>query len=268
MCSYRRELAHLISLVQQTLPQTPSCLVSSHSFNELSSFYKIESLAKRATQSSAPISNKSTASIQRPSPPPATKTQQKSISAPLLPQEIPPQEPEITPPSPLDRRYEKLLPVKKALPPTCPDKNKITEHTAVPSQTKTWSFLSYFCSQDSNELAAFMHNISEAISSKLSIQIKHFEKNEEHLSLRLRAIAPTCKALIICGEPHTQATIIGALKKLPSFEEQAHTMLYPLHPLGSLHDMLIYHLPLYVGIQQDIPMKKKLWASLQQLASL
>lgn len=277
MDQFRQELAQLVSLLSDaTNKQAPSTTVSRSTFSELQQFFRVLEPAPKEIKQT-PLSIRQSVPqkqmnipekppiIQKPTPP---QTPQLAIKP-----EPAPQEPELAQVSERNKKQERLLPMPCAITPSDISKTlkELPNHLFSNknlfqniAKSHRWGYFSYLT--DNKELATFIESISLAITSKLSIPLSFFDKNDEQLALRLRAASSELSLLLVFGEPHSESSIKKQLLKLHGFTEQSLPS-YPLiHFLGNLNQMRCYFVPLATEMKEDVQAKKKLWISLQTLA--
>jgi hypothetical protein len=229
--------------------------VSAFSFAPLSSFFEVP-------QKTAPPPQK-----KEPMPQPYIKP--KPAEKIALPLKQPQSLPQTLSEEPLislieqDKKFEKLIPIKKDLP-YC-DAAKTSTQFMKNEKPLYWGLLPFLPLHDKEDYLAFIDTISKAISSKLSIPVHLFDKNDTHCIVRIKAASNTMKVLLIFGEPHALEhaeklfiSLLNREQKWPSYP--------PLTYLGMVQEMALFYAPITLSMKEDIAAKKNLWLSLQQLA--
>jgi len=298
---FQKELASLTSLLWIKLkdPALP-VRVTPSSFESLSKFFEVKpktsaSPLQKNTKSTLPDRNlvhekslgQSAAKAMRPEA--ATNMYEKQLEEPnkkqslesnnnktapyhLQPKPKEPQSaapPEETLPSyrDEDKKFEKILPIKKELP-FCGREPNGKESSHFLEKAKAcahWGILPFIPTQNKEEYLSFIESIQNAITSKLIISTHPLDKTDVHLDLRLKAASCTLNLLLIFAEAHSQAHVEKYFAPIISFEKKRPSY-PPLLFLGMVGEMALYFVPTTLSMKTDLQAKKNLWVSLQQLA--
>lgn len=264
------ELSSLASLLWITLRNKSLPLqVSPSSFELLSSFFEV-----KVQKAKAPVANKQNPPLPQESankrvsaapPPPLSKRNEPKETA--LPTSI--QAPEETRSllKEKDKKFERILPIKKELPFCKRSSSTQASPTLFEKRTarQQWGVVTFFPAHTKEESLSLVYSIQTALVSKLSISLHTLEKEDEHFATRLQAASSTLHNLLIFGEPHAQAHVEKYFYKLVSLEKPPAAN-PPLKFLGNIVSMPLYFVPLSLSLKEDLPAKKSLWLALQHLA--
>ena len=266
---YHNELAKLTSLLWPIIKdKNVPTQVAPSSFSSLSSFFEV-----KETPTPLPIKK----SAQRPAPPPAkpsyikppspqepVKQPTPPPSKPKVEETTPPDEPSITLEE--NKKFARILPMKHPLPQL--ERTKGTQEHSFHFQTTDssvhWGILPFFSGHQKETSLTLVTSIQNALSAKLALTLHSFDKEDEHLALRLKAASHTLKVLIVFTEPHSQAHIEKYFAPLVHFDTRLPSF-PPLLFLGMVGDMALYFAPITPAMKDDLQAKKSLWIALQQL---
>ena len=220
MDPFQQELSHLASLLSvASKQQTPSTLVSSASFQEHKQFFQVPDQASTVIETkTAPAPKKPTVYQKPPTqtilPPQPTRTPPPQ----QLTEET--KEPMFST-SERDKKQERLLPIPcvvtpsdisktlKELPTHLLSNKNLFQNAA---KIQHWGVLTHVTNNE--ELTTFITSITQAITSKLTIPLSHFDKKDEQLLLRIRAASTELNILLVFGEPHSEAIVKKSFSKL------------------------------------------------------
>lgn len=270
----QKELSHLTSLLWIAMKQGKGDLsITPSSYASLSAHFDLSKPIEKPKKTLAIVSNPTPSIALKPLPQKEEKKQELKLEIssesidPFVMEEVM----DMTP-NEQNKKQERLLPLSTPLPSTdlngvhdCLSPSILSKECLYPPTQITirWAILPYVSGNE--PLLQVITSLTKSIQTKLCIQTSLFNQKEEKLALRLKAASLDYEVLLISGEPHNESQAEKSLIAIGATQDQTGHSYPLLRFLSRLNRMKIYYLSLPSTIHTDVQVKRKVWASLQEL---